>query len=96
LPPCTPTGYGPAYTLQLILWAPLKAEYLHTAAAVEGPFESRVLIYDQLQSGLCYMSGQYVFHEKLKTFIRESPRGGRGKCPARLPLNVPLPVMPSV
>ena len=83
------------FKLQLLLGAPFKAKYLRSTVSVVGPFESRVLTYDQLCSTL------YVwiisFSSKLRTiYTRNTSRGGpqkrgaRGKCLARLPLNTPL------
>jgi len=38
-------------TLQLLLGTTLKEEYLHTAVATEGPFESRVLTHSGVARG---------------------------------------------
>jgi len=40
------------FKLQMLLGDPLKTKYLHIIVSVEGPFESRVLIYDMLCSTL--------------------------------------------
>ena len=78
------------FKLQLLLWAPFKAKYLHSTVSAGGPFESRVLTYDLLCSTL------YVwiisFSSKLrKIYARNTSRGApkRGG-PRQVPRSPPL------
>jgi len=71
-------------TLQLLLGAPLKAEYLHIAVAPGGPFEDDVIrktLYERIIN----------FSPKMRNvYARNTLRGARGKCVVCLPLNTPL------
>jgi len=68
--------------MQQLLWAPLKARYLHITTAVGGPFESKVA-YLYITFAVGPLGKQDTSHITVA-------KGGRGKCLACLPLNTSL------
>ena len=91
---CGPLWKKRTYTLQLLLGALSKAEYLHITMVVGSPFKSRVFSYDQLRNLLCEWIISFSV-KLMKIYARKTWRGllkraPEKKCFNRLPLNTPL------